>query len=317
MADFVKADWRIQHKRTRTSRYKRAIYRVARPVLQLHARMHLSPSTLGRLKPGHVLFERGMPIEHRRAWAAGPLNIKDCRLLVQGTGTGWDVISWATLRPRSIIATDLFAFPETWEPIARYCRDHFGVVVEFRAAPLEDHSFLAAGSIDLCASDAVFEHCRDLPAVLAETKRILKIGGRVYASYGPLWWSPGGDHFSGRGGLSEIFNHLLLEPSEYRAYFEHHLLPSEDFQSGGRYVDLDLFSRLTSSGYLDAFLGSGFAIEDSWFILSSRAREFRRLHRPAWDRLVSRLPRGVSEDELLIGGHLVRLRHAPATKGRP
>jgi len=42
-------------------------------------------------------------------------------VLVQGTGTGWDVISWARLRPRKIIATDMFPFEDSWEDITWYC----------------------------------------------------------------------------------------------------------------------------------------------------------------------------------------------------
>ena len=42
-----------------------------------------------------------MPLETRRRWGTKYLqNIRDSIVLVQGTGTGWDVISWAKLRPR-------------------------------------------------------------------------------------------------------------------------------------------------------------------------------------------------------------------------
>jgi len=84
---------------------------------------------------------------------------------------------------------------------------------------------------------------------MRETHRVLKPDGRVYATYGPLWYSPGGDHFSGRGGLRNAYNHLLLDPGQYEAYFEEHLEDSEDAQSGGRYVRLGLFSYLTTDGY--------------------------------------------------------------------
>ena len=51
----------------------------------------------------------------------------------------------------------------SWNEISLYCRKRFGVDVFFCQAPLEDHSFLEDESIDLCASDNVYEHCKDLP----------------------------------------------------------------------------------------------------------------------------------------------------------
>lgn len=38
----------------------------------------------------------------------------------------------------------------------------------------------ASGSVDVVISNAVFEHVRDLPAVVAEIERVLKPGGYVY-----------------------------------------------------------------------------------------------------------------------------------------
>jgi hypothetical protein len=68
-----------------------------------------------------------MPLESRRRWGTQYLrNIRDAIMLVQGTGTGWDVISWARLRPRKIIATDMFPFEDSWGEIASLFGD--GVV---------------------------------------------------------------------------------------------------------------------------------------------------------------------------------------------
>ena len=129
-------------------------------------------------------------------------------MLVQGTGTGWDVISWARLRPRRIIATDMFPFEESWQEIARYCLDRYRVPVEFRTAPLEDHGFLDSDSVDLIVSDAVYEHCRDLPQVMRESRRLLRPGGYLYASYGPLYFCAGGTIFPVGGAWS-----TLIQPS--------------------------------------------------------------------------------------------------------
>lgn len=306
--EFKRTPWLESHEQTRTSPAKRAVYRVARPLLSRYARRALSPELLAATRPDLVLLTRGMPLEHRRVWGARGTDLSRATVLVQGTGTGWDVISWAAMRPREIIATDLFPFPDSWGEIAAYCRERFGVPVRFEAAPLEDHGFLADGSVDLAVSDAVFEHCVDLGAVMAETRRVLKPGGRVYASYGPLWYGPGGDHFSGRGGLRTIYNHVLLAPDAYRAYFEGERRAEEDFQSGGRYVELDLFSKLTTREYLATFEAAGFAREGLIYLAAAAGLRFRAECSDLWEQLLVRVHPRADRDDLLLRGHLVRLR---------
>ncbi len=95
-------------------------------------------------------------------------------------------------------------------------------------------------------------------AVLAETTRVLAPGGRLYASVGPLWFAAGGDHFSGRAPLADVFAHVDRDPLDYRRFFDRNRQPVEDFQSGGRYVEIDLFSKLTLDGYLAAIEAAGF-----------------------------------------------------------
>lgn len=302
------ADWRAQAKRAASNHAKRIIYGVARPLLELAPRRALSDAFRSRIGPCHTLFDRGLPLESRRRRAVRRMDVGASTILIQGTGSGWDVVSWAMLRPRRILAVDLTEFAESWEQVARHCRDQLKVPVEFRAAPLEDLSFIGSGQVDLCASDAVLEHCTDLPAVLEESRRVLGDTGRFYAAYGPLWWSAGGDHYSGRGGLSEAYNHLVLDPADYRRYFERHLADDEDFQSGGRYVEIDLFSRLSTFEYFAAFDRAGLQRDETWLFVSRNALEFRRRYPARWEALLSRLPPHLVEDDLLVTGHVVYLR---------
>jgi SAM-dependent methyltransferase len=307
---YIAEDWRQQDARLRTGWLKRAIYAAARPLLSASARRKLAKATLRELDPTLVLRTRGFPLETRRSWGLRGLDPSRTSLLVQGTGTGWDVISWAEHGPEKLVATDLYDFSAEWADIKRRCQG-LGVDVEFRQAPLEDHSFLASGSIDLCASDAVYEHCVNLEAVMRETHRVLRPGGLVYATYGPMWFSAGGDHFSGRGGLEHVFNHLLLDHDSYRRYFAAHLTHAEDSQSGGRYVELDLFSRLATQEYLEIYRRAGFEVLELILEVSDEALAFKGAYPASFERMAERHRERCGPDDFLIKGNFVRLRKLP------
>ena len=306
MADYYKQSWLEQDRLHRTNILKRLFYFLSRPLLSVYAKHFLSPQTLKTLQPSLVLPGRGMPLESCRIWGAGLCNIKQATILVQGTGTGWDIISWARLRPKKIIATDLFDFQDSWDQISHYCNTELNVEVEFYQAPLENHSFLQDESVDLCASDSVFEHCQDLKSVLKESFRVLKQGGSLYASYGPLWFTAAGDHFSVHGGLQNVFNHLLLEPEQYMDYFSSFLQTDEDFQSGGRYVELDLFSRLRTQEYCKLYLEAGFQIQDLILYLDNKSLAFKKQFPENFQKLCDKYI-DKCQDDFLIQANLVRL----------
>jgi SAM-dependent methyltransferase len=257
--------------------------------------------------PTWVLPERGFPLETRRRWATNYQTLHGKTILVQGTGTGWDVISWAELRPAKIIATDLFSFADSWDEISLYCRQRFGVEVFFYQASLEDHSFLDSGSIDLCASDAVYEHCKNLSQVILETRRVLKTNGTVYATYGPLWYCASGDHFD-RGGLENAYNHLVLDQVAYKEYFNSYKKNNEDFQSGGRYMELELFSYLKTSEYLEIFRNAGFVLDELILEVSSQALNFMGSLTERFNELEKKYIDRCNRDDFLIKANFVRLK---------
>lgn len=308
-ASWAFEDWARQDARARTPRWKRAIYKVARPLLDLEGRRHLSPSALARWRPDFVFTRRGLPLEDRRTLAVARTSLSDATVLVQGTGNGWDVISWAELRPRAIIAVDATAFA-TWEGVARHCRDRLGVRVAFHEAPLERCTFVADRSVDLCASDAVLEHVRDMDGMLAETTRVLAPSGRVYASIGPLWYSAGGDHFTGRAPLEDAFAHIDRDADAYRAFFQRHRRAVEDFQSGGRYVEIDLFSKLTTDDYLAAFRAARLEPEYLAIQIAHRALELERRAPERVNALLARHAGRITRDDLRTFGLVVRLRRS-------
>jgi SAM-dependent methyltransferase len=309
MVEFSTNPWISHHANASSGVIKRLSYFFIRPLLSFKYSRYLSSATLQTCQPRLCLGARGMPLESRRRWGTKYLGrIQESLMLVQGTGTGWDVISWAKLRPRKIIATDMFAFEDSWGEIAKYCHDRFRVAVDFRTAPIEDVSFLTSHSVDFIASDAVYEHCRDLPGVMAESQRILKPGGSIYASYGPLYYCAGGDHFSGRGGVETCFNHLGLDASAYRRYLEMQREEIEDFQGGIRYIELKLFSYLTTGQYLKIYREAGFMVKELIIEISEAALAFKKLYRDKFNLIVNQYQDTCCADDFLIKANLIILQ---------
>lgn len=299
--------WRAQDLAMRSPRWKRWLYRAAKPLLGLQSRGYLSAEARRRWGVTWTFLRRGFPLEARRVFGARGTRLSEATILVQGTGNGWDVVSWSELRPERIVAVDRWSFPD-WEEVSRHCRDAHGVRVEFREAPLEDCGFLPERSVDLCVSDAVLEHVRTLDAAMRESKRVLRAGGHLYASIGPLWFSPGGDHFSPRGPLEDCYAHVDRDADAYRAFFESRKLPVEDFQSGGRYVELDLFSKLTTDEYLLSFRGAGLEVEELVAEVCPLALDFERRFPERMDALLRRHEGRITRDDLRTRGLMVRLR---------
>jgi len=300
--------WREQYARHCLPFWKRGIYYFARKPLSWLTRRHLSKENLKKWKPDYVLPGRGFCLETRRKWALKNKLPHGKTILVQGTGTGWDVISWAELHPERIIASDLYSFESSWKEIAVYCRTRFSITPEFVQSPLEEMPFLPNESVDFCVSDAVFEHCKNLPAVLKEAWRVLKPGGYLYASYGPLWPAPGGDHFSARGKLEEVYYHLSSDREGYRQFVAKHTKKEEDCQTGARYIELDLFSKLGSQQYLDYFQQAGFRRDGLVLQISPTALRFKKTLPGLFLEKVTSLSPTWSEDDLLIFAHLIRLQ---------
>jgi SAM-dependent methyltransferase len=309
MVEFSTKQWLSHHTGASAGFFKRSVYFLIRPILSLKYSRYLSPQTIQVYQPRFCLGPRGLPLESRRSWGSKYLkHVREALVLVQGTGTGWDVISWAKLRPRQIIATDMFPFEDSWEDITRYCYDHYKVGVDFHLSALEDVSFLENNSIDFIASDAVYEHCRDLPDVMRESFRILKPGGCIYASYGPLYFCAGGDHFSGRGGLENCFNHLRLDPEAYQQYLATYQEEIEDFQGGARYIELNLFSYLTTRQYINIYRETGFVVKELILEISQEALQFKKIYADKFELLVDKYKEQCCQDDLLIKANLIILQ---------
>jgi ubiquinone/menaquinone biosynthesis C-methylase UbiE len=293
--------WRRQLQVHPSPASKRVIYWFIRPALSAVAARNLESDEFrtfaGRTR---VLPERGLLPASRRAWANKYGRLRNKMIAVIGTGNGSDAITWRNVQPARIFAVDLYPFFSSWRDIrSRYPTISF-LVANNEELPLADNS------MDFIASDGVLEHCRDVPEVMRESFRVLRPGGYVYATYGPMWFCFGGDHYSGRGGLAHGFSHIELPAEEYRTYFLRYKLADEDAQNGGRYLELDLFSHFTTHHYVACFKSVGFYIVELILEISHQAVQFRS----RWPERFQSIAKhnGVSCDDLIVKSNFVLLR---------
>ena len=300
---YVDEPWNLKLARSQTSSFKKFSYGLTKPILDMRAKL----SSLRGLKPKKsvLISEHGFYLEKRRRWALEGIDLNNASIFVQGTGSGWDVCSWALYKPRRIVAIDLFKF-DNWPEVVEYC-NNLGVDVEFLVGSLDTDNGIDE-KFDLIASDAVFEHCVNFQSVVEQSFALLKPNGRLYANYGPLWNCAGGDHLSGIDDLVNSYNHISLSVDQYSDYVNEVSVGVESFQGGARYIELDLFSKLSTNEYLQCYENCGFQIEDLHIEVSKRACEFEKKY-PA---LIKKLEQKIGTDEayfdLFAKAHHVRLK---------
>lgn len=203
--------------------------------------------------------QRGHDYERHRRRVARFMHIPGSRIMVAGCGTARDLESWVNFQPQRIVGVDLFSYERAWS----LWKQRFGkiapnVEVSFMQADLARLRGIPDASFDVVSSDAVFEHLKNLPEVLEEFHRILRVGGVLYAAFGPLWFGWGGDHVSGYDAPTSGYNHLILEGDAYQRYLEDlgEYIHSE--HDGRTWIKHDLFSRLKPREYLEYLEMAGF-----------------------------------------------------------
>lgn len=203
--------------------------------------------------------QRGNDYERHRRRVASLLPLQGRDVLVAGCGTARDLESWVKLKPRHIHGIDWFSYERAWAMWqTRFAEISPTVEVKFSQGDLAHMSKFTDASFDVVSSDAVFEHLKNLPEVLKEFYRILRPGGVLYATFGPLWYGWGGDHVSGYDGVATGYNHLLLKGKEYQTYLEGLGEHSHSEHDGRTWIEHDLFSRLTPRQYISCLEAAGF-----------------------------------------------------------
>jgi SAM-dependent methyltransferase len=253
-----------------------------------------------------LLPEKGMSTLARRQWVNRYVPLHDSRILVIGCGNAWDFGSYLRFNPKEIVGVDLYNFASCWQQVQDYVAvAGLPTKVTFYQADIAELDKAILGEFDVICSDAVFEHCQDLKSVLTALYSVLHTGGIMYASYGPLWYCWGGDHFSGRGGIEEGYNHLLLDSDAYQDYYHTHLQDAAfELQNGGRYIELDLFSKLSSQQYIELYNKVGLKLKSLIVDFSKLAEDLQ--FTLIFEKLLEKFPH-LTGNDFLLRGHLVIL----------
>lgn len=263
-------------------------------LLPLQTRLNRARLGVGVLRAPLTWGSRGAEFDYVIS-RLGKARIEAKRLLMQGAGDGKEFRFWEPYSPAHLVGADLFPTPLKYTPLQ--------TVASFAAADLATLPFLPA-TFDGAASMNTWEHIKQPEAVLAETQRVVKSGGWLLATFGPLYTAMGGDHLCYiRGGLEHGYNHLLLDPETYSDFIEHMTVIGLDVVDGSAspragllYIQLDLFSHLGWREYRQVF--SEYLDLDIFAAhVDPRAIEFRDQFPDKWSAI---LDKGHAEEDLLV-----------------
>jgi SAM-dependent methyltransferase len=183
--------------------------------------------------------------------------IKNSSILIPGIGYGKNLFQLAAFRPKIIVAFDLFDYSEEWDFLEKAMFERFKVKVVFCKGDFNTLPLKYKNSFDFIISDAVLEHIGNLQAFIQDAKRFLKDDGIFYASFGPLWYGPEGDHIF--WNKERIFDHLVLTEKQYQENFKRRFPVVEaDTTEGAFMVKNKLFSYLSIQQYFEILSQAGF-----------------------------------------------------------
>lgn len=268
-------------------RCKRPFRRFLYPGLNFLQTLFLKNLVPKEFNVDRILFgQRGNDYDRHRRDLNRLVPIRDKRVLIGGCGTGSDLESWLPYGPQQIWGVDYFCYQEAWKAMSDYFVQKYPAYkgrIFFSRQDLTDLNDFKDHSIDIFGCDAVFEHCQDLSKVLKEIKRVLVPKGIVYATFGPLYYTWGGDHLG--KNLRDGFNHLVLSSAAYENYLKS--LPETPFHNphdGKTWIENKLFSYLKPREYLDLFKQFGTILKLD-LMISPEALAFKKEFPELWNRL--------------------------------
>mgnify|MGYP006420646543 CR=1 FL=1 len=235
-----------------------------------------------------LLGQRGNDYEAHRKRINKISPIKGKTILILGCGTSRDVESWLKYKPKKIIGVDYFNYDRAWKARISQFKDKYNTEIEFFQSDINKLHDIQDEAIDIIGSDAVFEHLREFKISLKEMHRVLKKDSVLYATFGPLWCSWGGDHLSGSKGLEHGYNHIAMEKEDYNNFIDTFGEFTHDEGDGRTWIYNDLFSYLKPKEYLDELTQMGFKASYSSAIIDPRALSFKNKYPQEYEKLIKK-----------------------------
>ena len=250
--------------------------------------------------------QRGNDYEAHRRRLNKFVNLRNKQILVAGCGAGRDIASWLPYTPKLVVGIDYLNYARAWDRSVTYYRSRYPASkVEFVQGDLQRLDLFEDGRFDVIGSDAVLEHVTNLPVVAREFVRLLRPGGIVYATFGPLWYTWQGDHYSGWDSLASGFNHLVMDAKSYERYFELGDFDSHpELEEGRSWTRYKLFSHLRSTDYVETLSKAGLERQFIGVLIEPNAVRCLRKH----ESLRNVLLKNNTERDLLVGGMTVIYR---------
>jgi SAM-dependent methyltransferase len=226
--------------------------------------------------------------------------LKNSYILVPGVGYGRNLLQLASFGPKKILAFDIYNYDDEWQYVAKLAKENFGIDIEFLSGDFNVVPEEFLGVFDFIISDAVLEHVENFEKFADFSYKFLKPSGIFYASYGPIWYGPGGDHID--WGKGRKYDHLLLSEAEYQKQFQERFENKQfceiDSCEGKWMVEKNLFSYLKAEDYLKIFKAVGFRKNllfakistETFSLLKSDKNLWRKLNQinaPFFDRFCS------------------------------
>jgi SAM-dependent methyltransferase len=184
------------------------------PILKTRLNNRLRTADFPMENERFILNEGGMFKSKVYAMCNKESRLRDADILVPGIGYGHNIFQLATFRPRRIVGFDLYEYPEEWTYMRKEVKEKFGVELVFLKGGFPSLPDEYKNSFDVIISDAVLEHVKDVKAFMESSGVFLKKNGAFYASFGPIWYGPDGDHID--WGRKDAFRHLIDSEGDYR-----------------------------------------------------------------------------------------------------
>ena len=253
---------------------------------------------LSRYSPQRVFLDEGHQTkDYLRHWINKYYPINDSLLLLVGCGKGEEIKTWIPWNPNKIVGLDYFDYSREWANISKTLPEDWRKRISFRQLDILSNNHSLNGPFDIISSDAVFEHITNLNQALSVLNKLLRSSGILYAGFGPLYYTFGGDHYSGWDGIQNGFNHLLLEKEEYEKYLTQRHNDNRLNFDDRIFIYNGLFSRLKLSEYLEVFK-EYFHYLDLNIGISSNALKFRKLFPREWESVIE--THKLQEKDLLV-----------------